>query len=602
MRALGALLIVLGLVWRPVVALADSYADLGGLERKAVDVALAARGLAIDPAPDGKIVGTLHVLNQDVFQPEDGRLLEWLNYFHRTTREHHVRRESVLHPGQPYDSALVEETVRNLRNRTLYSANDPPLSSIVAMVPVQSATPGTVDVLIVTRDVWSLRLNSDWNFQPGYLINFTASLSENNLLGWRKEAEITYILNPGDMWLGPNYLDPNVLGTRLRLTAVFYEIWARKIGELAAGAREGSSSWLRLEYPLYALSQRWGAFVDGSYTTRVARLVYGQDLMDYNPTIANCAAQGTADFVDADPNAGCAYRLRTGAVSSGVTRSIQRPWFIHRITVGNEVGLNRPSFLPDFPEALRDSFAQQFFRTSERTSSLYLQYTAFTPRYHTYRNLDSFDLGEDQRLGPWLSVKLGRAGTWLGSEADFTVLSVTAHLNGSLLGGFQNLGASWDSRAYSDGWRDEQFKAWMTVYTPVLARGFRILAAASTTVLANNIHRPLNYVGALEGLRGYPLNTFWGYDDYLAHLEVRSLAVPIASLRLGGLAFADAGHAAATFGQLQLYGDAGAGLRLLIPQLNAEVIRCDWAFPLRAYGQTQAGWPGRLSIGFRQAF
>jgi hypothetical protein len=78
------------------------------------------------------------------------------------------------------------------------------------------------------------------------------------------------------------------------------------------------------------------------------------------------------------------------------------------------------------------------------------------------------------------------------------------------------------------------------------------------------------------------------------------------SLRLGGLVFADAGHAAEAWKDLQLYGDAGAGLRLLIPQLNAEVLRCDWAFPFRGYqtgsGTLRAGWPGRLSCGFRQAF
>jgi hypothetical protein len=123
--------------------------------------------------------------------------------------------------------------------------------------------------LIVTRDVWSLRFNSDYNYQPGYLITLNASLAENNLFGWRKQAAVAFIMRQGDMWLGPTYMDPNVLGTRLRLTAAFYEIWARKIGELAAGPHEGFSDWQRLEYPFYALSQRWGGFVDGSYTTSV---------------------------------------------------------------------------------------------------------------------------------------------------------------------------------------------------------------------------------------------------------------------------------------------------------------------------------------------
>ena len=83
------------------------------------------------------------------------------------------------------------------------------------------------------------------------------------------------------------------------------------------------------------------------------------------------------------------------------------------------------------------------------------------------------------------------------------------------------------------------------------------------------------------------------------------MSLSLASLRLGGLVFADTGHAADTAQALLLFGDAGAGLRLLVPQLNAEVLRCDWAFPLRAARTdvlVPAGWPGRISCGFRQAF
>ena len=65
--------------------------------------------------------------------------------------------------------------------------------------------------------------------------------------------------------------------------------------------------------------------------------------------------------------------------------------------------------------------------------------------------------------------------------------------------------------------------------------------------------------------------------------------------------FADAGHAAMKVDELASYGDAGVGLRVLIPQLNAEVLRFDWAFNFRT-AYVPAGWPGRLSFGFRQAF
>jgi hypothetical protein len=611
MRAFRASLFVvlLALLLAHGFARAEGYDELGTLERGAVDAALAARGLALDPAPEGKVVGFIHVVNLDVFQPSDGGLLQWFNHFHRTSREHHVRRESLLLPGMTYDSALVDETMRDLRNRSTYSAQDPTWSSIVAMVPVRAAAPGTVDVLVVTRDVWSLRFNTDYNYQPGYLINLSTSLSENNLFGWRKQAAVAFIMNPGDLWLGPTYLDPNVLGKRLRLTSAFYEIWARKIGEIAAGPREGFSDWQRLEYPFYALSQRWGGFIDGSYTTSMVRLI--------GPSGDQAAVLGRVDpstekCVDpnglADPGAAaaCAYRLRVGGFTSGFTRSLPRSWLIQRVTVGNEIGLVRPAFSPDIPTDAPGGFYQTYHRASERTSGLYAQYDAFTPRYRTYRNLDSYDLGEDQRLGPWVTFRFGRASTLLGSEADFFRLKAEAHINLGLLGGFQNIGASWESREYSYGLRDQLIKTQFYAATPVLARSLRVVASGQAGFMADNVHRTPVYVGGLEGLRGYPVNTFVGYDWYLAHLELRSMALSLASLLVGGLVFADTGHAAVTVQKLMLYSDAGLGLRLLVPQLNAEVMRCDWAFPLRAYSTTDehvpAGWPGRISCGFRQVF
>ncbi len=586
--------------------------QLGTLERDAVAGALAARGLAIDPAPAGKTVGSIYVVNLDVFQPRDGRLLEWFNHFHRTTREEHIRRESLLVPGMAYDPALADETMRNLRNRNTYSQYDPTWSSIVAVVPVKAAAPGTVDVLIVTRDVWSLRLNSDYNYQPGYLITLNASLAENNFLGWRKQVSVEFIMRQGDMWLGPTYLDPNVLGTHLRFTTAFYEDWSRKIGEIAAGSHEGFSDWQRLEYPFYSLSQHWGGFVDGSYTTSVTRNIAGSGgtpavLERFNPNTGQCVIPGGPSDPGSTLTGDCDYRYRVGAFTTGLTRSFQRAWLIQRVTVGNEVGLVRSSFLPDFPADLdlRDAFTRTYFRSSERTSGLYAQYDAFTPRYRTYHDLDTYDLGEDQRLGPSVTLRFGRATTLLGSEADFYRFKAEAHVNLAFFDGFQTVGASWEGRDYSDGLRDQLFKAQLYAATPVLGRSLRVVVSGTAGFVADNVHRLRVYVGGLEGLRGYPVNTFQGYDWYLAHLELRSMALPLSSLRLGGLVFVDAGHAADTAQALMLFGDAGAGLRLLVPQLNAEVLRCDWAFPLRAARTdvlVPAGWPGRISCGFRQAF
>jgi hypothetical protein len=198
-------------------------------------------------------------------------------------------------------------------------------------------------------------------------------------------------------------------------------------------------------------------------------------------------------------------------------------------------------------------------------------------------------------------LKAGQASTLLGSEQDFFLWRSEAHVNAALLGGFQNIGASWEGRRYGYGPRDELVSGQVLVASPILARTFRVVTFAKGGFMVNNVHRDYIYVGAIEGMRGYPVNEFSGHAYYHAHLELRSMALPMASLRVGGLVFADAGHAAMNLKELAFYDDAGLGLRLLIPQLNAEVLRCDWALNFRTAG-IPAGWPGRISCGFRQVF
>jgi len=60
-------------------------------------------------------------------------------------------------------------------------------------------------VLIVTRDVWSLRFNEDFEARENQLIYFTGSLSENNLFGWRKYLAAVFVTGPSEMAFDPVY-------------------------------------------------------------------------------------------------------------------------------------------------------------------------------------------------------------------------------------------------------------------------------------------------------------------------------------------------------------------------------------------------------------
>ena len=85
-----------------------------GLEQQSLEEALARSGLVVDPSPAGKTIGTIYVVNGDVFSRRDW-YFQWFNLFHRTTREDILRRELLFRAGQPDDEALVEESMRNLQ-------------------------------------------------------------------------------------------------------------------------------------------------------------------------------------------------------------------------------------------------------------------------------------------------------------------------------------------------------------------------------------------------------------------------------------------------------------------------------------------------------
>src|SRR5262249_3436433 len=153
----------------------DWVSTFSSLERQSIARSLAARGLIVEPQPWGKVIDHVVVVNEDVFAEDNW--LQFFNVFHFTTRENRVRQELTITAGEVWDQERVEESARRL--------HDPLYTSVVALLPVKAATDGHVDLLVVTRDIWSLRLNTQYTFQQGDLTNLAFSLSENNFLGER---------------------------------------------------------------------------------------------------------------------------------------------------------------------------------------------------------------------------------------------------------------------------------------------------------------------------------------------------------------------------------------------------------------------------------
>ena len=563
----------------------DPIALLGNLERAALVRALDGRGLVVEPAPAGKIVRRVHVVTNPVFG-DDERIFRWANFFHVASKERVVAREVLIRPGDGYDLDKVDETLRKLR--------DPLFTSLAVIVPVVAAGggPNDVDVLVVTRDIWSLRMNSNYEFQGGQFTYLALSLSENNFFGRRMLVALSFVMDQATISVGPLYIDKNFLGQRLDVRGRGGPLFNRETFEL-----EGSSSSLAVSRPLWSLDSEWSWGVDWSHKYAIERAFRDTELRTYD-------APSTPED-DMIP-----YEYRQDYWSAGIygVRQLGGPRLKHRIKAGYDLTSQRPRLLDSFmgADAARADFIANVLPRDERTGIVYAAYEIFTPRYREYRDIDGFDLAESTRLGPYASILAGAGLRALASDVNFGRLSAEAGWTAPLgRDGVASLAASFSTRYEGRAFVDRVAATSLRVVTPSTPLGRAVTSLRLAGVYRDESNRFL-YLGGDSGLRAYPINFLDGDRRVVAQTELRSRSVRwFLGSRWGVLLFHDVGGAADRADDVRLYQDVGIGIRALGAQLSSEVFRFDVAFPLSTYdvgGGSRAAWSPRFSAGYRQAF
>lgn len=549
---------------------------LSPLERRAVGRALDARGLELDPAPYGKRLRTIHVVTQSVFGPEDG-FLQWFDIFHFTSRERAIRRDLIVEAGTTWNQRVVDESVRRLR--------DPTSTALAAAAPVRAAggAADEVDLLVVTRDVWSIRLNSSWELQNGQLTRLGFSLSENNLFGLRKLLATSFAMDQGAYSIGPLYIDPNLLGRRYDLRGRVAPVFNRDTSNL-----EGSESSIALSRPLFSLSTEWGAGVAWSHRFAINRAFRGVGLRTYD------APETPED--DMLPHE---YQQRRYALALSFVRAFGER-VEHRIKAGYELASVRPSLLDDFPAdpVLREAFTRDVMPRSERTGVLSIGYEVFEPRFRNYQNVSTFELAEDTRMGASAEATVGLALGAFGSSSDFVRLSGSAAYVGRILhDGLWSARLAGTTRIEDGDPIDNVVELRLRLVSPSFWIG-RVVTQLTLSGLFRDSQNLFYTLGGDNGLRGYAIAEFEGDRRALYQIEYRTRPLPVWFMRWGAVVFYDLGGAAQTADDLVFFHDIGLGLRGLIPQTNPDVFRFDLAFPL------DPGRAGevRFVAGFEQSF
>ncbi len=140
---------------------------------------------AAEPADSssGLLVGKVTITRRDIFSQQelDGtggplRLLQGgMNALHIKTREYVLRRELLFHSGDPFRPELLAETERNLRE--LGYLNN------IRVTATDTTADGRVNILVSTRDSWSLQANAAYARASGGDTRWTLQLSDNNFMG-----------------------------------------------------------------------------------------------------------------------------------------------------------------------------------------------------------------------------------------------------------------------------------------------------------------------------------------------------------------------------------------------------------------------------------
>ena len=267
-------------------------------EQAAIDAALAELHAVEDPAPDGKVLEGIDIRTLDVIEPRDPAP-GILNTFHATTRHYVIDREILVRPGERYKTVAAEESVRNLRAL--------PQLSVVIAVALRGSGPNAVRLLVITKDVWSLRLAWDLQAVPQGIEDLIIQPSETNFLGTHQVAALDFELNPATLSYGAGYHVPRLEGTRNVIDASASVIFNR-----ASGTAEGSVGSVLAYQPLFSAKTPWAWDSAVTWDEQIARRFVNAAEYCY-PATSPCGSAGEIPWE---------YYTRTYYAQESITRSL----------------------------------------------------------------------------------------------------------------------------------------------------------------------------------------------------------------------------------------------------------------------------------------
>jgi hypothetical protein len=523
-------------------------------EDQTIDGVLASVDQTRDPFPEGKAIERVDVVPLDVFEARD-LLPRWLNILHFTSRQSVIRRELLVREGEPYRQVLVDETIRNLRRL--------PQVSAILVVATRGSVPDRVGLVIITKDVWSLRLNWGIQVTSGGLQQFEAQPAEWNFLGTHQTMSGHFVYEPSAYTFGLGYVVP-----RLGTSRVAVQASADVIVNRASGAPEGSDGALVAGQPLYSALNDWAWDASVGWRDAILRRYVDAQPVNYR------------DPATGDTTLPFAYRARQYEAIYELTRSFG--WEVKQdLTLGAVIDRRRYEVgTPGADPRTVADFKAANVPVSDTRVGPSIQYHTYTKRYVRVIDFDTLALQEDYALGHDILLSVSPSFHALGATRDVLSLYGALQYTVAVRDGLFRVSFRSRTEPEADRIADAAIQPTAHFVSPTVAGIGRVVLDATMLYRWRNYLNQTTFLGGGDRLRGYPTNILFGKDYVAYNVELRSRPVEILSCQLAGVAFFDAGDAFHGFDTFKAYQSVGVGLRALFPWLDRVVFRADLGFPI----------------------
>jgi len=486
----------------------------------------------------GAVIGDIVIDAQNIFDlndpKEDKALFRTANRIRIKTRDGVIRQQLLFRSGDRYSQRLLEESARILRSaRYLYDASVRPIAW----------HDGRVDVLVTTRDVWTLNPGLSFG-RHGGANTYGFELEELNILGTGTSLSLSRKSGIDRDATLVEYKNPHLAGT-----------WASLMARYSNNS-DGSLRRLDVDRPFYALDSHWAAGGLASDDDRVDSLYDRGKVVDQF-RVHEKSAQAYWGWSRGLEN-GWTRRWRVGATFDEHDFAVARGW------TGATV----------LPEDRKFAYP-------------WLSFELIEDEFGEFSNRDQIGRTEDFYLGTRLQASIGWADSALGSDRSALMFKTSlgrgiGHTERSTL----LLRSSVAGRLEDGELRDTVLDASARYYIKQSSHRLFFTTLEASTGRKLDLDDQL-LLGGDNGLRGYPLRYQGGTSRALFTAEQRYFTdwYPFRLFRVGAAAFVDIGR---TWGDtpvstrsLGLLKDIGIGLRIGNSRSGlGNIVHVDLAIPL----------------------